>query len=438
MNSKIYPNNQEAERIVIGSVLFDNSAFNKIEGFLSKEDFYNKNNKIVFEVISEMLNKELFVDLVTLSDYMEKTGSLATIGGPAYLMGLMENSPPTATAIIHYADILKEKSNQRKVIMHTQNIIDQWETIKPLELFSGFEDLMAKISEGKREKEIFYPEELKEEIKEIIEEGGILSGLSMPWGNLSKLVRLRKGLFSVVTGSPGSGKSCFVDNIILYMADAHNWNTVIFSPENHPLELHLSGLIEKYTGIPVSGQNNERVSPSAIKIAMDFINEHIVFLKPGKFPTIEHLFSLTKTVIKKKRIDCMVIDPYNMINNPRDPRITETESINKFLVKINNFCAKREIHIFIVAHPRKLIKMKNGNYVPAVAYDINGSSHWFNMAAYIFSIWRDLVEKDQPVKVFVQKVRFRHLGITGCAKLSYINTSGRYEDYYDYNNYPEY
>lgn len=437
MKSKVYPSNEAAEIIVLGSVLFDNSSFNKIEGFISKEDFYNKNNKIVFEVISEMLNKELFVDLVTLSDYMEKTGSIATIGGPAYLMGLMEETP-TATAIVHYADILKDKSNQRKVLKHTQNIIDQWETIKPLKLFTGWEKLMAEISESKREKEIFYPEELKEEIKEIMEEGGILSGLSMPWENLSRLARLRKGLFSVVTGSPGSGKSCFVDNIILYMADYHDWNTVIFSPENHPLELHLSGLIEKYIGIPVSGRNNERVDTSAIKIAMDFINEHIVFLKTRKTPTIEHLFSLAKTVMKKKRIDCIVIDPYNMIDNPRDPRITETESIGKFLVKVKNFCAKHDIHIFIVAHPRKLMKMKSGNHVPAVAYDINSSAHWFNIADYIFSIWRDLVEKDQPVKVFVQKVRYRHLGSTGCAKLMFNHSSGRYEDYFNTDEYPQY
>lgn len=435
MKSKVYPSNEAAERMVIGSVLFDNSSFNKIEGFISKEDFYNKNNKIVFDNINEMINGELFVDLVTLSDYMEKNGSLVSIGGPDYLMGLMENSPPTATAIIHHADIVKEKSNQRKVIKHTQNIIDQWETIKPLKLFTGFENLMAEISEGKREKEIFYPEELKEEIKEIMEEGGVLSGLSMPWENLSKLARLRKGLFSVVTGSPGSGKSCFVDNIILYMADSHDWNTVIFSPENNPLELHLSGLIEKYIGIPVSGKNIEQVGAESIKIAMDFINKHIVFLQTRKTPEIEHLFSLAKTVMKKKKLDCMVIDPYNMIYNPRDPRVNETESINKFLVKIKNFCWKHDIHIFIVAHPRKLLKKKDGNYEPAVAYDVSGSANWYNQADYIFSIWRDLVERDNPVKIFVQKVRFRHLGTTGCARLIFDNYSGRYEDYFDPREY---
>jgi replicative DNA helicase len=371
MTSKVYPHNEEAEITVLGSVIFDNSSFNKIEGYLQKDDFYNKNNKIVFDNMSEMLNNELLVDLVTLADYMDKNGSLGTIGGSPYLMDLIE-SAPTAIAIIHHADIVKDKSNQRKVIMHMQNIINQWETIKPLKLFTGFENLMAEISEGRREKEIFYPEELKEEIKEIIEEGGILSGLSMPWENLSRLARLRKGLFSVVTGSPGSGKSTVVDNIILYMADSHNWNTVIFSPENNPLELHLSGLIEKYIGIPVSGDNIGQVDTGAIKIAMDFINEHIVFLQTRKTPEIEHLFSLVKTIMKKKKVDCMVIDPYNMINNPRDPRVNETESINKFLVKIKNFCWKYDIHILIVAHPRKLLKKKDGNYEPAVAYDISG------------------------------------------------------------------
>jgi hypothetical protein len=66
------------------------------------------------------------------------------------------------------------------------------------------------------------------------------------------------------------------------------------------------------------------------------------------------------------------------------------------------------------------------------------SANWYNQADYIFSVWRDLVKKDQPVKIFVQKVRFRHLGSTGCAKLMFNHSSGRYEDYHQQEEYPIY
>lgn len=430
MKSKVYPSNEPAERSVIGSVLFDNSSFNKIEGFIDKEDFYNKNNKIVFDNISEMINEESFVDLVTLAEYMEKNGSLTTIGGPDYLMGIL-NDVPTAQAIIHHADILKEKSNQRKVIKHTQNIIDQWETIKPLELFTGFEDLMAKISEGKREKEIFYPQDLSRELREIQETGGLLSGVDTPWENMSRIYRIRKGLFTVITGSPGSGKSTLLDNIIVYLTGAEHWRTVIFSPENYPLGFHLSSFIEKYIGTPISSQYNGQMIDSDMEKALNFFNDHLVLLQPRITPTIEHIFSLVKTIMKKSKVDCLVIDPFNMIDNPKDNRMSETESIGIFLRKVREFARKHDIHIFVVAHPRKLLKKRDGNYEPAVAYDINGSAHWFNAADYILSVWRDLVNPENPTKVFLQKVRFRQLGKTGCAKLKFDPVCGKYHDFFD-------
>jgi len=435
MKPKVYTNNIAIERVILGSVLLDNFSFNKIEGFIVEQDFYTIPHQIIFTTMSEMLNSNDVVDLETLSHCLLKKGKLEQVGGPPYLMDLLE-ATPTSQVITRYSEILKENSNQRKVIKYCQNTFDEWEKLNPENLMSGFEELMTGIQEDKQQKEIFIASDLQKQINEIHETGGLLTGVNTPWSNLSKICRFRKGLFTVITGAPSSGKSTILDNIILHLAETYEWRTVIFSPENYPLGFHISSFIEKYSGYPMKDQYNEKISIRAVETAMEFLSEYIIFLQPQKTPTIEKLFALTKTIMKKQKVDSLVIDPYNMLNHPRDTRTAETEYIGVFLRKIREFSRANGIHTFIVAHPRKLQKRRDGNFEVASAYDISSSANWFNAADYILSVWRDLIKTEEPTRVYVQKVKFKELGCPGHAKLKFNEVDGKFSDYFDQGAYP--
>jgi replicative DNA helicase len=132
---KLPPHNTEAEISVLGAVLLDNKSLKKIKRTIFPDDFYQSANQKIFVRMLEMFKQKEVIDLVTLSEALNKSGDLKAIGGPLYLMDLM-GSTPTATTIIAHAKIVREKSNLRKLITMATNLrLEAYqEYIEPAEL----------------------------------------------------------------------------------------------------------------------------------------------------------------------------------------------------------------------------------------------------------------------------------------------------------------
>ena len=113
--------------------------------------------------------------------------------------------------------------------------------------------------------------------------------------------------------------------------------------------------------------------------------------------------------------------------------MSETEYISEALSAATRITRQTGAHLWIVAHPAKLMKDRDGNRPVPSPYDISGSAHWFNKADNCITVWRDVkAERGNPkygeVEIHIQKVRFKHMGRPGLALLRYDNTTGRYYD----------
>jgi len=100
--------------------------------------------------------------------------------------------------------------------------------------------------------------------------------------------------------------------------------------------------------------------------------------------------------------------------------------INDFLTKLTIFKQKYDIHIFLVAHPRKMNKKDNGEYEIPSLYDVAGSANFYNQVDNGITVYRDF--KNQLTQVLVQKVKFRHIGELGEAQFKYNLQNGRYSE----------
>jgi len=109
------PQDLEAEKSVLGSVLIDHKSLIKISDLLLPEDFYDEKNQIIFETMLLLFEKRNPIDILTVSSNLEGREKLEIIGGRAYLVDLI-NSVPTATNILRYGQIVKEKSTLRKLV----------------------------------------------------------------------------------------------------------------------------------------------------------------------------------------------------------------------------------------------------------------------------------------------------------------------------------
>lgn len=248
------------------------------------------------------------------------------------------------------------------------------------------------------------------------------SGLSTGYPSLDKIYTVAPGQLTVVTGYPSSGKSNFVDQIMVNLAKAEDWKFVLCSFENHP-EVHIVRLMEIYTGKRFFDGANQ-MSQVDKSLAFKFVQDHFLFIDVnGEEPnTLDSILLRAKGAIKRMGIRGMVIDPYNYIEMERANK-TETESISNMLTQVRKFCMANEVHCWFVAHPSKMNRSGNDQPRPD-GMSISGSMAWWAKADCGLTIHRG----DENVEVAVWKCRYRWVGQQGETTLVYNQSSGTYTE----------
>lgn len=261
-------------------------------------------------------------------------------------------------------------------------------------------------------------------------EQGWERGVPTGWPALDKHYTVRPGEFTVVTGIPNSGKSNWVDALMVNLARTHGWTFALFSPENQPLEDHMARLMEMYAGEPFHDGPTQRMGPETLDRCEQWLDEHFSWILPDDDAewSIDNILDAAKALVMRKGVRGLVIDPWNELEHIRPRDMTESEYVGQSLKRIRQFGRRHGVHVWVVAHPTKLLKDKQGEYPVPTMYDISGSANWRNKADNGIAVWRDFSDHHAPVEVHVQKIRFRQVGSIGMAQLRYRRLTG---DYYD-------
>jgi len=253
---------------------------------------------------------------------------------------------------------------------------------------------------------------------------GTGKGASTGYSSLDNVYTIATSQLSVVTGYPSSGKSNFVDQLMVNLAKNEDWKFAVCSFENQP-EIHISRLMEIYTKKRFF-DGKERMTQEEKDHAFKWVNEHFLFIDTnGEEPsTLESILERAKVAVKRMGIRGMVIDPYNYIDLNRDS--TETEAISNMLSKVQRFVKTHDIHCWFVAHPSKI--NRSGVEQPRPdGMAISGSMAWWAKTDCGITIHR----KDHYVEVAVWKCRYRWVGTQGETTLLYNKTSGTYSENLD-------
>jgi twinkle protein len=258
---------------------------------------------------------------------------------------------------------------------------------------------------------------------------GLPRGSSTGWRGLDELYTVGTGQWTLITGIPHSGKSEWLDALMVNLAESDNWDFALYSPENYPTEIHLSKLAEKRVRRPFGPGPTQRMTREEFDTASAWICDHFIWLAPEYKDHISLLEAAQMFGSKRDRKFGVVLDPWNTLEHFRPRDLTETEYVSMALTDITNWCRQKRCHIFVVAHPSKLARGADGKRPVPTPYDIAGSAHWYNKADNIITVHRDQSEaRDQHVEIHVQKVRFKHMGRIGLAEILYDRITGRYRD----------
>ena len=254
---------------------------------------------------------------------------------------------------------------------------------------------------------------------------GTGKGFSTGYQSVDEIYTVAPAQLTVVTGYPSSGKSNFVDQIMVNLAQAHDWKFAVCSFENQP-EIHISRLMEIYTRKRFF-DGKERMSEQEKENAFKFVKEHFLFIDTnGEEPsTLDSILDRARVAVKRMGVRGLVIDPYNYIELPRGDG-TETAAISDMLTRVQKFCKAHDVHTGFVAHPSKITRQGTEQPRPD-GMSIAGSMAWWAKTDCGVTVHR----KDHHVEIAVWKCRYRWVGTQGETTMIYNKTAGTYSENLD-------
>jgi len=251
-------------------------------------------------------------------------------------------------------------------------------------------------------------------------------GFSTGYPSIDDVYTIAPAQMTVVTGYPSSGKSNFVDQVMVNLAAKFDWKFAVCSFENQP-EIHISRLMEIYTKKRFF-DGRDRMTDADKEDAFKFVKEHFLFIDTnGEEPsTLESILERAKVAVKRMGVRGLVIDPYNYIDLNKT-NSTETEAISNMLTKVQKFCKAFDVHTWFVAHPSKINRSGVDQPRPD-GMSISGSMAWWAKTDCGITVHRG---ERNVVEIAVWKCRYRWVGTQGETTLLYNKVSGTYEENLD-------
>ena len=247
--------------------------------------------------------------------------------------------------------------------------------------------------------------DIEDEVTDFVR-NGFKPGFQVGLDNFDSIFSTYTGQFITVTGIPSSGKSDFVDQMVVGYNEKYGWKTAYASPENHPTYLHAHKLMRKtWQGMPgVDDIKTEKWNQVA-----DHVNDNYFFIDMERY-TLESVLRKGAELVKRKGIKCLVIDPFNKVRSADASGDVNVYTL-EYLSQIEIFAKKYDVLVMIVAHPTKMYKDSKGNIEEPTMYNIKGGGEWYDASYHGLLVHRNY--EDKTVKVKILKCKFQNLGENG-------------------------
>ena len=251
---------------------------------------------------------------------------------------------------------------------------------------------------------------------------GLQPGVSSGWASLDPFYTIKPGQVTIITGMPHSGKSPVVMQMVLHCVLTHQWKVAVSSPEHLPYDNLLAHLYQQYYRCPF-----EALTQAELMRSNDELHGRLFFLPPSETnATISHVLACCRS-LTDQGLTGLLIDPYGEYEHKRPPGMNETEYISQLLTEIRHFARTYAVHVWLVAHPKKMNKLDDGSYPVVTAYDIAGSAAFSNKPDINLSVYREEGVSNRT-QIHIQKVKLREIGHKGVVTLGHDPRTGTFFD----------
>jgi twinkle protein len=260
-------------------------------------------------------------------------------------------------------------------------------------------------------------------------EQGYPEGYETGWSNMDDHISWLPGMVTLITGIPGHGKTTWLKNWLVRMAERHGHSFLIYSAEEASAEFAYTDLLSIRLGKTFfNAPNAHRITKDEIKQYTPWLNEHFYYYKLSENEsTVEAIIAKAKEMVKRTGIRGLVIDNMSTIERQLG-NSNRHNAVGDIMRDLRNFAREYGLFIFIIAHPKKMDKEKEGkikgDYEPPTGYDVGDSSHYYNAPDYGVTVFRN--KKTRQTEVIFWKVRFKFCGQEGTDFFRYDIPTSRY------------
>ena len=440
---KIPPNDVDAEQAVIGSMLTDKDAVISAIEVLKEEDFYREDNKTIYSAILNLYNRSEPIDIITLKSELTAMGMFEKIGGFEYIVGLPEKVPTTAN-VEKYINIVKEKSELRRLIKTANEIIEQG--YDPTE---NIDDIM-----NNAEKKIFNIMQDKDqkgyspikdvlvdtftELEQLYNQKQHVTGVPTGFIDLDyKTAGLHNSDLVLIAARPAMGKSAFALNLATNAAVKANVPVVLFS-----LEMSKEQMVNRILCSEAMVDSNKVRTGKIddedwIKLAntMGELSEAPIYIDDTPGISINEIRAKCRKLKLEKNIGMVVIDYLQLVQGSskrsqgsREQEISEISRSLKILAK--------EINVPVIALSQlSRAPEQRPDHRPMLS-DLRESGAIEQDADIVMFLYRDdYYNEDSEDKGLAEVILAKHrAGSTGTVKLVWL---GNYTKFANMERYRE-
>ncbi|MGE4133164.1 MAG: replicative DNA helicase [Bdellovibrionales bacterium] len=437
MENRLPPQNIDAEKSILGGLMLEHDAWDEVAEYLTEDDFYKPAHRKIYAAIRELRRREMPADLVTVSNFLMEKGELETLGGPAYLAELIDQTPSTAN-ITTYSKIVQEKSLLRKVILASQEFADKAYT-QEFENVDAFLDSMEakvfQLAETKVSTGLVDATELVKLSLEKIESlyTNKLSVTGVPSGFLELdelLAGFHPGELTILAARPSMGKTALSLNIALHAALNEKKKVAYFSVEMGKEQVMVR-LLASASKIRLGdlriGKIEDQAWPRLINTAAS-ISDTGLFIDDTSGVSPFDIRSKVRRMKAKYGLDMIMIDYLQLMSMKQkyESREREVSEISKLLKSI-----AKEMGVPVIALAQLNRGVEGRSDRRPMLSDLRESGSIEQDADVIMMIYReDYYDRDNPeikgiAEVIVAKQRN---GPTDTVKLRWTPEYGVFEN----------
>ncbi|UOD35309.1 replicative DNA helicase [Deferribacteraceae bacterium V6Fe1] len=431
---KVPPHDLEAERAVLASVLLDDKSLDKVVHLLNSSDFYHPAHRIIYTTLIKLSEENKPIDIITLTSKLNDINMLTKAGGIEYVSTLVDIIPNSAN-ILHYANIVKDKSLLRNLISATTEISEK--------CFSHYGEVSDILDEA--EKNIFRIAEykLKSEVRNI---GSIIkdtfevleslynrkdkiTGTPTGFVDLDKMTNgLQKSDLIIVAGRPGMGKTAFALNIALNAASKYNKSIAVFS-----LEMSSGQLVQRLLSSEAriessklrSGRFNMEEWTKLASVAGQ-LNDLNIFIDDTPAISSMEIRAKCRRIKRDVGLDLIIVDYLQLMSGSKsDSREQQISEISRSLKAL-----AKELDVPVIALSQLNRSVESRTDKRPVPSDLRESGAIEQDADLIIFLYRDeFYNKETKYPGIAEVIVAKHRnGPTGTVPLAFIKEFTKFEN----------